>query len=159
VHNHSESKDEEQTLSRMTERNIKFRTHDDNDNLSLSHFKVMRSSLRHVSHCPPLLHELFDNPSSGKSFHPSERIDHSAELTFDDEDEDDDDGDDTNHDPIANLDNNENDRIVWRGHVNSSWNLSPDMQDKPSKPDLVSLTVSFFSFKYSPNCEESRNEK
>ncbi|KFH67524.1 hypothetical protein MVEG_06256 [Podila verticillata NRRL 6337] len=137
-HNQSESKDDEQTLSRMTERNIKIRTHDDNDSLSLTHFKVMRSSLRHVSHCPPLLHELFDNPSSGKSFHPSERIDHSAELTFDDEDEDDD-GDDTDHNPNANLDNDD-DRIVWQGHVKSGWNLSPGMRDKPSKPDLVSLT-------------------
>ncbi|KAG0033771.1 hypothetical protein BGZ81_007379 [Podila clonocystis] len=144
----------------MTERNIKIRTHDpthddsNNLNIGLDYFKVLRSNLRHVSHCPPLLHELFDNPSSGKSFHPLERIDHSAEPTFDEDDADEDadeDGDEEgdedtfDHDFNANSNSNANshlddDRIVWWGHVHSSWNLSPGMRDKPSKPDLVSLT-------------------
>ncbi|KAG0089811.1 hypothetical protein BGZ93_009657 [Podila epicladia] len=138
----------------MTERNIKIRTHENSNdlNLHLDQFKVMRSSLRHVSHCPPLLHELFDNPSSGKSFHPSERIDHSAELIFDEEedaDADEDGNDDNGIDDPLDYDSNANanansylddDRIEWQGHVHSGWNLSPGMRDKPSKPDLVSLT-------------------
>lgn len=108
-----------------------------------------------------MLHELFDNPSPGKSFHPSERIDHSAEPTFDedddadadaDTDEDGDDNDDTlDHDSDANANSHLDDaRIVWQGHVHSGWNLSPGMRDKPSKPDLVSLSVSFFCIVISP---------
>ncbi|KAF9305432.1 hypothetical protein BGZ74_010290 [Mortierella antarctica] len=141
--NQSGVKDDEQILSRMTERNIKIRTHDDSNdlNLHLDQFKVMRSILRHVSHCPPLLHELFDNPSSGKSFHPSERIDHSAEPTFDkDSDADADADEDENGDNDNANSHLDNDRIVWQGHVHSGWNLAPGMRDKPSKPDLVSLT-------------------